>query len=258
VPARKIAFQQSKRKASTEFVGLLLLGAISLISACAHAPSKEGTLRSRIDPKALLQQACSPGQAVQQASGVAWMKAKSSDASGQFPASIQVQAAQGSVPSSLKLEVQQPFGGTAAILTIQGNDLQIEVPGKPERGRRERDTWAGIPLRWATDLFLGRIPCPDSHHAETLNRASLSIDSEDQLIVALPSDSTGRPARFVYRFDEKNGHFWPKFLRWESGSAAVDFEFGEPESETMSPLKWQAKSKQGEVKIRWRDREIVR
>jgi hypothetical protein len=188
---------------------------------------------------------------IQQAGGVAWMKAKSPDASGQFPASIQAKA-----PSSLKLEVQQPFGGTAAVLTIEGSDLQIEVPGKPERGRRERETWAGIPLRWAPGLFLGKIPCPDSN---SLGQASLSINADDELIVSMPSDASGKPARFIYRFDErKDGRFWAKFLHWESGNAAVDFEFDDPEAETLSPLKWQAKSKQGEVKIRWRDREIVR
>jgi hypothetical protein len=222
-----------------------------ILSSCSHAPSQKGALRSQIEPKALLAEACSPGHDLREARGVAWMKAKSPDASGQFPASIQAKA-----PSSLKLEVQQPLGGTAAILTIEGRDLQIEIPGKPERGRRERDSWAGIPLRWATDLFLGKIPCPD---AKSLAQASLVIDSDDELIVSVPSDSTGKLARFVYRFDEKKtGHFWPKFLHWESGSAGVDFEFDDPESETQSPLKWQAKSKQGEVKIRWRDREIVR
>jgi hypothetical protein len=188
---------------------------------------------------------------IREAGGVAWMKAKSPDASGQFPASIEAKA-----PSRLKLEVQQPFGGTAAVLTIEGSELQIEVPGKPERGRRERETWAGIPLRWAPGLFLGRIPCPDSN---SLGQASLSIDADDELIVSIPSDASGEPARFLYRFDErKDGRFWAKFLHWESGNATVDFEFDDPEAETLSPLKWQAKSKQGEVKIRWRDREIVR
>jgi hypothetical protein len=227
------------------------VGGFALLSGCAHTPATgKGSLQSKIEPKALLTQACLPGQTVLRASGVAWMKAKSSDASGQFPASIDAQA-----PGHLKLEVQQPLGGTAAILTIDGSDLRIDVPGKPERNRRERDTWAGIPLRWATDLFLGKVPCPDT---KQISQASLSIDAEDQLVVSLPADTSGYPSRFIYRFDEKEGRYWARFLHWESGPAGVDFEFDDPESETLSPLKWQAKSRRGEVKIRWRDREIAR
>ncbi len=248
--AHKIGFLR-KKTFHNKFADLFWVGVLVSVSSCSHAPTEKGRLRAQIEPRALLAEACRPGQSIQQASGVAWMKAKSPDASGQFPASIQAKA-----PSSLKLEVQQPFGGTAAVLMIEDRDLRIDVPGKPERSRREQGAWAGIPLRWATDLFLGRIPCPD---ATSLQQASLAIDSEDELIVSLVADATGKPARFLYRFDrQKDGRYLAKFLRWESGGAAVDFEFGDPESETLSPLKWQAKSKQGEVKIRWRDREIVR
>jgi hypothetical protein len=62
--------------------------------------------------------------------------------------------------------------------------------------------------------------------------------------------------KFIYSFRSWGGKAWPEKLHWErNGGAGVDFKFDDPEDKTASPRKWEAKSVQGEVKVRWRDRE---
>jgi hypothetical protein len=179
------------------------------------------------------------------------MKVKSRDGSGQFSGNVRAVA-----PDNFSLEVMQPLGGTWATVTVRGNVYTIDVPGKPEQGRQGYDVWAGIPLRFATDLFLGRIPCPS---ASELNATSPVIErspdnTQDQLTIGTPSSSE----RYVYRFRETEDGVWPESLHWESrdrtGPIVVDFKFEDPEKTTRSPLKWEAKSNRGEVKVRWRDR----
>lgn len=223
------------------------LGLSLLLGACSHAPP----VNRETDPKILLAQACKPGQTIRSTQGSVWLKARSKDASGQFPATVAAQA-----PDRLKLEVTNLLGGTEAIITVQGVRYTIEVPDQKKRTEKGYDTWGGIPLRWATDLFLGKIPCPPSALMTTVQT---SITSENELLVVVPAGVQGNAERFVYRFRTWGGAPWAESLHWERAgalSAAVDFTFDSPDNKTGSPMKWEATSLQGEVKARWKDREV--
>jgi hypothetical protein len=233
---------------------LIVVACVAFVSGCAHVEQAKGPA-PRLTPSELFAQACLPGKGLTEAHGVVSMKVKSHDGSGQFSGNVRAEA-----PDVFNLEVLQPLGGTWATVTIHGNDYTIDVPGKPEQGRHGFEVWGGIPLRFATNLFLGQIPCPT--HVE-MNAASAIIVSSpdgkhDQLVVGpLPSTND----RYTYRFREEAGSPWPEALRWESsdrsGPIVVDFKFDDPEKNTRSPLKWEAKSNRGEVKVRWRDRNHV-
>jgi hypothetical protein len=228
-------------------LGCIALSAVlALLSSCAHGPST----RELSDPKLLIVEACEPGSLSQEVKGSIWMKAQSKDASGQFPANVTARA-----PDNLTLEVVNLVGGTQALITVEGKKYSISVPdksGKP-RKREGQGSWGGIPLKWASDLFLGRIPCPTK---TALLGARLSVNPEQQLVVDVVGDSE----KFVYTFRTWGGKAWPERLHWEKTGkleAMVDFKFDDPEDRTHSPRKWEAKSAHGEVKVRWRDREAT-
>ena len=114
-------------------ISVIAFGLVFLfLSACSHAPTKTGELRSKTTPDQLLSSACSPGQGVREVRGEALMKAKSSDASGQFPADI----SEG--PRGSEVRGHSSTGGNRGVLTVHGSDYRIVVPGKPERGRTAR------------------------------------------------------------------------------------------------------------------------
>jgi hypothetical protein len=225
----------------------LLLGAT--LSGCSHGPVKGDA-----DPKPLLEQACSPGAGVRSAKGSVWLKAKSNEASGQFPAVVDAPS-----PERLKMEVTNLVGGTEAILTVEGRRYTIEVPKQKNRTERGEHSWAGIPLQWANALFLGRVPCPESAARKD---ATLSIGGDGELVVQTKASLDRLPEKYVYRFRSLDAGVWPESLHWErqgiagSSPVVVDLKFDEPEPKTRSPRKWEAKSAQGEVKVRWRDRQI--
>jgi hypothetical protein len=218
-------------------------------SGCAHHQTAEEA-HAQNNPDALFKYACRPGATVQSVQGNTMMKVNSKDGSGQFPASVKAQA-----PDQLRLEATNLIGATQAVITVQGRDYQIEVPSSSGMQKREqgKDSWGGIPLRWAADLFLGRIPC-----AEAGSAAELLPNGDLQVQVAGGSLSQD-PETFTYHFRDWDGHPWPESLHWErKGTFAtqVDFKFDHPEGKTGSPLKWEAKSQQGEVKVIWKDRAV--
>lgn len=228
-----------------------LLMAVSVFG-CAHAPRQKEAVTLERDPKALLAQVCSPGRDVGAVQGSVWLKAKSKEASGQFPGMVQVKA-----PASLRLEVTNMLGGTEAVLTVDGPRYSIDVPNHENRSQKGSHSWGGIPLRWATELFLGRIPCP----AEVSVRdARLSLDREGALVVETQPSVESESERYVYRLRQLADRVWPEALHWEKKGAfstSVDFKFEDPEEGTGSPKKWEARSEQGEVKTRWRDRTVT-
>jgi hypothetical protein len=225
-----------------------------LATACAHAPSAldASHYRSPEGARALLTAACTPGRTVDSVKGSAWLKAKSKDASGQFPAEVEASI------SRLRMEVTNLLGGTEAILSVDGSRYLVEVPGKKDRTQRGEHAWAGIPLVWANSLFLGRVPCPEEGADPQLR-----LVSEDplQLEAQVPARLDRLPERFVYTFKSEGGAPWPEALRWERKSAlggegaAVDFTFEDPEEKTLSPKKWEARGAQGEIKVRWKSRQ---
>lgn len=234
---------------SHRLVGYMGLVSMSLAIGCGHAPLKKAT-----DPKLLLQLACEPGANIQSVTGSAWLKAHSKEASGQFPAQIEAPS-----PDRLKMEITNLLGGTEAVITVEGGHYSIVVPNHAERTEKGADSWGGIPLRWANALFLGRIPCPASQGAK-LSLGAPSSEA-DELIVEVPRTLGRMAEKFIYRFRSVQGQPWPEALHWERagmGGASplvVDFKFEDPEEKTRSPKKWEAKGSQGEVKVRWRDRQ---
>lgn len=231
----------------------LLLSFALLVAAlgpsCASKPVAPDEVTRGRDPKYLLDQACSAGRMVTSARGSVFMKAKSPDAEGQFPADVSAQA-----PSKLRLEVQNPIGGTEAIISVEEERYELQVPKKKEAGEKGTGSWAGIPLKWATDLFLGRVPCPRSEEIQ-----SSTLNDKGGLEIQTAASVRGGAEKFVFTFKKESGEPWPETLHWERFGAfavSVDFRFSDPETKTRSPQKWEAKSARGEVKVRWRDRRI--
>ena len=216
---------------------IIVLGVVLLSYGCAHSSVQE------TDPQALLEQACRPGLDIKSVKGSAWVKATSKDASGQFPADILVTA-----PDQLKMEVTNLIGATQALITLNGSHYKIQIPGKNPKQYQGEGYWGGIPLRWATDLFLGKIPCPSSQDRKT---AKVSVDASGKLTAETVSGD-----RYIYSFRSWEGLPWAETLHWEKAGKAnsVDFKFDAPEEHSRSPKIWEAVSTHGEVKLRWKDR----
>lgn len=226
----------------------ILLALALTLAGCAHAP-----VSSEVDSRTLLSQACQAGAVVKSVKGSVWLKAKSKEASGQFPANVEAPSA-----DRLKLEVTNLMGGTEAILSVEGRHYKIQVPNKKGRDEHGESSWGGIPLQWANALFLGRIPCPEGVAAKD---AILSRGPDGELTVETPQTLERLPEKFVYRFRVFEGTAWAEGLYWErkgiagSTPVTVEFKFEDPETKTRSPQKWEAKGTQGEVKVRWKDRQ---
>lgn len=220
--------------------------ALVIMSGCATATVGRGW-----EPRALLDVACSPGAKIIGVEGGVWLKAQSKSASGQFPAQIRAEA-----PDQLQMEVTNLIGGQVAVIRVNGSKFDINLPEKGGRSRTGYDSWGGIPLRWATDLFLGRIPCPPT---SVWKSAEITVSDSGELVVQTFSAGGKRRAeKFVYGFRSWAGKPWAERLRWERLGASrshVDFRFDDPEDESRSPRKWEAVSEQGEVKVRWKDRK---
>lgn len=234
---------------TTSFSSLLALIAVGVLSSCATVP--EG---KRQDTRFLYEEACSPGKGIEAVQGSVWLKASSQEASGQFPALVLAKT-----PDQLTLEVTNLLGGTEAIIRVNGTYYNIQAAKKNKGQSREGyGSWGGIPLNWATELFLGKIPCPGRSE---LKRSELSVNDDGDLVVEVPGDVPGGGERYTYHFKSWAGGLWPQKLKWEKlGTGApreVSFEFDQPEDATGSPLKWKAESSRGQVKVRWRDRDVT-
>lgn len=226
---------------------LALAGLIALASGCAHMKISKDTT-----PAELLASVCEPGSSVRETKGSVWLKAKSDEASGQFPAMVKATA-----PDSLYMEVTNLLGGTEARIKVSGRQYTVEVPGKPEQDYKGYGNWGGIPLRWAADLFLGRFPCPEGDPGSL----DATVTDEGELVVVVPATLGGDREEFHYRFRKWGGKPWPESLSWKREGpfgTSVEFEFDQPEDETRSPLKWEARSARGEVRMRWKQRNLDR
>ena len=195
----------------------------------------------------LLHQTCETGQGAKQVEGTVWLKTQSKDVHGQFNASVLATA-----PDELKLEVTNFLGGTVALISVREERYEITKGPSEPVSASGYDSWGGIPLRWATDLFLGKIPCPTiSDHLVLMKEESNQLTIED-----LGDPLGAQKFNFKYRKSD-DGLPWPESLRWERSSepkGAIEFKFDKPEQGTFSPLQWEAKSSEGAIKVRWRDR----
>lgn len=225
-------------------LGLCLSGVF--LSGCATGRPVPG----RYSAQQLYDFACRPGASIESVQGTVWLKLQSSEMSGQFPANILVNS-----PDQLELEVTNFLGGTEAVISVTQDQYEItHLHGKSKKQKVGAKTWGGIPLKWATNLFLGRVPCPPlAPHSQ------LSVDTAGQLLVLIPEQGKVASQKFTYTFKEIENMPWPDSLHWEQlgiEKVSVDFEFDDFEKDTLSPKKWHAKSPQGSVKVRWRERSL--
>lgn len=173
------------------------------------------------------------------------MRLDSKEAKGQFPASVDAAA-----PDQVTLEVTNLLGSREALIQVHRGSYSVDMPnqsGGTARRAEGSGSWGGIPLQWASELFLGRIPCPSQKHSKSLK---LEVTPGGELI------ATSGAERFVYHFRRWAGHAWAETLQWKKGASTVDFKFDEPDDKSGSPRKWEAKSPRGVVKVRWRDIQI--
>ena len=203
-----------------------------------------------ITPHQLYEEACKRSDRIHSTSGEVSLKIKSKDLSGQFNASVKAETSH-----VLNLEVDHPLGGLAARVRVEGDSFEVqnlsENPPHIEKGRR---AWSGVPVEFATSLFLGKVPCPNS-----LGRSSqLSITPEGELRVKLSDQE-----EWIYRFRVWQGRPWPEALDWkpyflsrdgDQKVKIVEMSFDDPDSVDRSPRKWEIRSQEGFIKVRWKDR----
>lgn len=230
---------------------LSFLFILILFSGCAHVSSvKDQKMIFDQDPQAVFLTACEQGSRVLSAKGSVWLKASSKDASGQFPADVAVES-----PQSLQMEAHNLLGGTEAVIQVKEGVFSVETPDHVKKIQKSNGFWGGLPLEWAPALFLGRIPCPS---ADLRTDAQVSFDGEGQLRVETRRTLGGDPQKFIYQFKLFDEKPWVEGLHWEKEGIAplsVDFKFSQPEALTRSPLRWEAKSSLGEIKMTWKQRE---
>jgi hypothetical protein len=232
---------------------LMLSTAPFWLSACATSRTyqlESKDIHQKEEPTAqeLFSSMSAIGQSTQSVKGTAWLKTKSSEVSGQFSAS-----ALATTPGQLKLEVTNIFGGTEATIEIRDRHYEIiGFRGKAKKKAEGYGSWGGLPLEWATELFLGRVPAPGKK-----SRPVLSLGAEGELIVRVPPRLGVDEQEFIYRFTRVNGAYLPHELHWKRLGvpvAQIDFSFDQFDEETGSPKKWEAHSPQGTVKVLWRKR----
>ena len=226
-----------------------ILGASLQLSSCTTLPQiRSGDYM----PRDLLRFACSPGEDVKSAQGRILAKMSSPSRSGQFQAGVTVDSGR-----HLELDVTNPLGGTQAMIRVNEGRYEV-IDYSDQHPVREfgQDYWGGIPLKWASTIFLGRIPCP-----ETTPATRLEVSPAGELVVTWFDAKAKETQQFTYGFIQWRGKPWPASLLWTrdgSHSSRVEFQFESPETDTGSPEKWEAKSVQGQIKIKWRTRQISR
>jgi hypothetical protein len=226
---------------------LSLSGCATLSSHSKSDPESLSSVTAGWTGERLFHQTCEIGKGTKQVEGTVWIKALSKDVHGQFNASVLAIA-----PEEMKLEITNFLGGTVALISVREGHYEITKGPSEPLNASGYDSWGGIPLRWATDLFLGKIPCPVNS-----DRLILVKEEANQLTIEAPSDPLGAQTfNFKYRKSEE-GLPWPESLQWVRSSepkAKIEFKFDKPEQGTLSPLQWEASSREGVIKMRWRDR----
>jgi hypothetical protein len=176
--------------------------------------------------------------------GRVWMKARSKEASGQFPANVQARA-----DSGLKLEVTHLMGARAALIEIRGEDFKVETPDQGSVAKKAR-SWGGIPLEWAGALFMNRVPCPE------LSAPGLSWSLGPEGV--LEGRSQDGAEIWSYRIAARAGFsFIEKVSLRRRGQAPFEMKREDPDPVDGWARRWEIKSGVGEVKVRWRDRKTL-
>jgi hypothetical protein len=219
-----------------------LLVAAMVLQGCATV-KQEGSVSGE-DAQELARQYCSSASSVKGVEGRVWMKAKSKEASGQFPAVVKASQELG-----LTLEVTQLMGARAALIEIRGNEFKVETPSQGSVSKKAR-AWGGIPLEWAGALFMNRLPCPD------LGASSFSWSlSEKGELRARSRDGT---ETWTFSVVQRQGSaFVEKVVRERQGKVDLELNREDPDPQDGWARRWEIKSGVGEVKVRWRDRKTL-
>jgi len=224
----------------------------TLFCACATTPVR----RTEAEQRQAFSEICSIGRGNQEVMGSVWMKVETPDEKGQFPA--QLKAANS---GQLNMEITNLVGGVEATLKIHDGHYEVKWTGREQVVEKGTGQWRGIPLAWAVDLFLGRIPCPVTKGERRALKVELDQGPEGQLIVRAlyASHQTQWTETFEYEMKTWAGKPWPVHLNWKKqgpGPTQVSFDFEDPSDHDAGPQKWSAVSDSGEVKIRWKDRSV--
>jgi hypothetical protein len=226
--------------------GCFVLG---LSSGCSTvktggSASGRGALEEAREASQLISNLCPVQGSVQSVEGRVWMKAKSKEASGQFPAIVQASAQKG-----LRLEVTQLMGARAALIEIRGQDFKVETPQQGSVSKKAK-SWGGIPLEWASSLFLNGLPCPDVSAGN--GSWKWGFDAQGRL---KGSDSQGTEV-WLYSITQRQSRtFVEKVTRERGGKVEFELTREDPDPEDGWARRWEIKSGVGEVKVRWRDRK---
>lgn len=179
--------------------------------------------------------------------GAASFKVKSPEANGKFSADVVASSS-----GELQIEVTNPLGGTEAVIRVSQGTYKIEIPGKPEKTQKGLGYWGGIPLHWAVDLFIGKIPCAPQASREDQPRFHW-----DQSLHALRVEAKGAFGdleTYDYFFGESEDGPRLKKVDWNRRGAFqshIRMTFQEWNESKQLYKKWSAESKQGEVAVRW-------
>lgn len=228
----------------------LVLICFLFVVSCAHRP-----VLNNKDPRLALHEICQIGNNIDEVRGSAWLKIKSPNKSGQFPANIFVKS-----PNQLQLEVTNLLGGREAFIKYEKNKVKIERPNQETTQEKldQSELWNGLPLQWAITLFLGRFPCP----SEKEEKLIIEITDKDEL--KIQQQNTHETETFLYQLKKWQDKPWVKALIWEKKNSTknenalqITFSFDRPEETTLSPKKWEIVSSHGEIKFRWKDRQIT-
>jgi hypothetical protein len=177
------------------------------------------------------------------------MKAKSPEAKGQFPAEVRASA-----NGKMELEVTNLLGGTEAWIQVEGTKVEVRKNQTGPLIQSASGAWGGIPLRWASQLFLGRVPCVSE---KDILKSDLRRVDHDKIEIQLKSGSKILES-FFYQYIGIDGKAVPVRLIWKRMNLEpleIDFHWDYAGSETGLARQWSAVSALGEVKLRWKQRE---
>lgn len=222
---------------------ILLSFMMMILVSCASAPRLRK--HSNLSPIEVLKKTCLIGSQIHQVRGEAWMKIKSEDKSsrnGQFPASIASQPT-----GALRIEVTNPIGGTEAIIDWSDTDFVLKLKDRKPDTRKigHSSSWSGVPLRFGRALLMGKMVCPKP---ETMAQGHSSW-RDDQLFFETSEET------FEYLYEFGQPEYFPTQVVWtrksSQGDVVVAFKFDRPDTQTQSPLTWEAKSRGEELKFKW-------
>lgn len=225
-------------------VSFAFAGVLLFTSGCATVrPQSE--LEGPDAARAMVERFCSARSDVKTSVGNLWIQARTPDASGQFPASVKATRS-----GDVELEIVDLIGSKIATLIVRGESFELKHVQNSARSFSGSGEWNAIPVRWLNQVFLGRTPCPD---------ASEIRKGEFRLIESgVVEGKFGKHDRVIYRYDQSGAVQWVTEAEWWLHGQRVQFTFDDIEFGSGAPMKWSVKSSLGEIKARWKQRDLTR